>query len=292
MFAQNVGKYPLTVRRLDANMRSHGKQATKDELALEEVQKARDYILANGFPTPVELEQHAITARWPHLVERYVVNEIELVCQFRTRRSGGKSAEFVVVIEALPENDPTGGFDLGFEHVAHEVASGMCSEGRQVEYPVLVVVGKPMQDPQRIAPWALRSVARLQSCDPTLNGWTQAADWRSIVADDQALEVARVLENGEGGVARRLVIRPMELGELPCQVVERAPHVLHYVSDQQAQADGGRAFPDPSGEDALAGLMVYLRDDAVRAFVQNPPDSLFELVEVGIRPVELCEDAL
>lgn len=225
-------------------------------------------------------------AEWPYWRKRYVEGEVKLLCYLRAASDRGHSRQCFAVFER-PDRSEDMLWDSHLLKGADPERDRVGDLSGNEQYPVFVDSVEFVEAPQRIELRRTVSVVRLKALDEVLGLRTEAADLlRSLLFEEVGVHEYREL-----GSLGRVHVGLMDERELPGELVERRPVVEKNVPDADAPSDERWLFEDFGPQDAFACLRVFLADDAVRVFIEEPLNVRLEAFRVFVCAGRYSDDA-
>ena len=217
--------------------------------------------------------------------ERYMQSELSVHTHVRIQRRGEpEPRDLCAVFKRAEEN-------LVAELAGDASRQAVCRIGKdrtsEMKHLMLVDVRQLLENPERMSFDVLASVVRLQSLDDCLSVWLdapnllQAAATGRLAAGNTRVN-ARVTEYGE--LRSRKAVSSVADTELPSEVIERRPDVMHTLAYRDPPLVG-RLFADTCAEDLP--FFVELGLDSVRVTREEARDILIEGFQMLLRPGEL-----
>ncbi len=196
---------------------------------------------------------------------------------FLSRRGVGDHEHYPAVFQRVFRED-----QIGCIRSAAALTNGVDRGGVEDEVPMLVDYVEPMQLPEKVEIMATRVGVGLYRLDALESlGGNAAADGDGCWICDLAVHVVgyATCTYGElGGLAR---LPPVQLDQLPREVIECGPQVVDEVAN-----DGGEGVGNRSGlqspVDVLGAPVVHLGDETIETrFLPGPPLHVEDLIVIA-----------
>ncbi len=234
--------------------------------------------------------------RWPTVAERWKEREVGVHYYVQGRYVGEDESRYYCAVFERAEvgfvaevNSGDRVFSAERETVVHCTDEG--------ENPVPVKAGEFVEDSERVPPYVVPAVVRLQTLDKCLcprrhvRNSDKPASTGRLAGPPVPLEVdGGVGRDGESGTGRRLpILIPLgkpAYSELPNEVVEGGAHVLQTVPDNKAP-NSRRVLDDMNRVDKLSSVRLSIAGNSVRLTVPEGLDFVLEDRQVLVCPREL-----
>jgi hypothetical protein len=253
------------------------------DLALDGLGEHSDDAL-NAVSQHVEAGLNGLSFGRPSLIERYAVGDIAIHLDFALSADGNRPADKLSAVLHWPTTRDLAVLDRDAAVLLKRQLAVAKKRAGEVECAVLVGIAELVENPEQVDfGFAPAVVKRMDALDDSFGGIAQAANLPESAGTIRIPKQRLVFENGEFRSAGWL---PIEAAEGIDGVVESGSQPVDCLADDDAPLQGWRS-DHMNVADLVAGLVVYIKREAVGAILKPPLDRRVQSFRMLVRSFDL-----